>query len=118
MRDVFQSPDRDSLSSRLGKRSVDNFIRQVVDKTLVFKPYEDDFDNFISKKTFDNSTSNAQKLIKRNLKLKKESPNFYTPQKFVKDSFKNKIHTINHLPRNNFPERNEVKNPNEQVKRN
>ena len=123
---AFKSPSRDSLSSRQGKRSVDNFIRQVVDKTLVFKSYENDFDNYVSnngfpRKNFDFTAKNVKtekKSIKKNVQLKRELPSFYTPQKFVKGSFKNKINTENYLHKHNNLLKNQIENSNEKVTRN
>jgi hypothetical protein len=85
----------DKLSSQLGKRSVDNFLRHISDKTLIFNDGPESKKNFLANpktKKFNPEVRRHQTEKKktwkggvagqRTLEMNRMTPNFYTPQKF------------------------------------
>jgi hypothetical protein len=86
----------DKLSSRLGKRSVDNFLRHISDKTLIFNDGPESKKKFLAnpktkKVNFEVRRHQTEKKKtwkvgfagQRTLEMNRMTPNFYTPQKFA-----------------------------------
>jgi hypothetical protein len=113
------SQKSDKLSSQLGKRSVDNFLRQISDKTLIFNDGPGSKKLFVGKpktkkvnpevrrhQTEKKNTWKGQ----RTLEMNRMTPNFYTPQKF--DMNRSEAMGKSCFPRRDLLERFEIpKNP-------